>query len=65
MTAGEIRANDAGDDEGDGRATANIWKVDEAIKDPMFWAYLGMLDVLGEVLETSSRTFEGCPCHRI
>lgn len=46
----------------DGRSICWV-TVNEAIGSHMFWAYLRMVDIIGEVLQAISAWAELCPCH--
>lgn len=47
----------------DGPKSVHLDIADEAIRNQLFWAYLRMVDRLGEALSAISGWSEGCPCH--
>jgi hypothetical protein len=48
-------------DQNQSQAKVNV--VDEAIKSPLFWAYMVMLDLVADALLELCSWAEGCACH--
>ena len=46
-----------------GSVTVLVEKVDQAIEEPLFWAWLCMLEQLVFILRKATHWLESCPCH--